>query len=110
MAKISDSAALKWTSLRLWKHQAQSIRLILEYLKGSADRSALIRMPTGTGKTGVMAVLGQLAPIDKSILIVAPWAQLTEQLEKQIRTKFWATMEWPRDSDSSGCAFHASNR
>lgn len=36
-----------------------------------------------------MAILAQLVPQLPNVLIVAPWAQLTGQLAREIQTDFW---------------------
>lgn len=64
--------------------------MVGRYLRASGTRGgALVRMPTGTGKTGVMATLAQLTPGVARTLIVAPWSQLTDQLAREITERFW---------------------
>lgn len=84
-----------WTKLPLWKHQNEAVHVIDRYLKSNSDECALVRMPTGTGKTGIMAVLAQCFPKVKNVLVVAPWLQLIEQLETEIKTRFWKVMQVP---------------
>lgn len=78
-----------WKKLRLWPHQKQAVNTVRAYLSSDSDGAALVRMPTGTGKTAVMAVLAQCFPDTSSVLIVAPWAQLTRQIAAEIGTAFW---------------------
>lgn len=46
-------------------------------------------MPTGTGKTGVMAVLASRRSLDAAVLVVCPSAALVEQLMKEMGSDFW---------------------
>jgi superfamily II DNA or RNA helicase len=45
-------------------------------------------MPTGTGKTGVIALSGILLA-KKDVLIVTPWDNLRTQMVEALETKFW---------------------
>ena len=40
---------------RIWPHQRAAVEACNHYFKSAGARSALVQMPTGTGKTGVMA-------------------------------------------------------
>jgi superfamily II DNA or RNA helicase len=60
-----------WTKLGLWSHQNQAVEKVRSYIESDADGAALVRMPTGTGKTAVMAVLSQCFPDTPYVLIVA---------------------------------------
>lgn len=52
------------------------------------DSPCLIRMPTGTGKTGVIASLTALSCQGVS-LVVTPWANLRNQLIADLNERFW---------------------
>lgn len=78
-----------WEQLKLWPHQRQAVEMIRRYQSARVDGQALVRMPTGTGKTGVMAIVAQCFPETVDVLIVAPWAQLTGQIAYEIETGFW---------------------
>ena len=77
--------------LSLWPHQLAALDLITRFIAarhGRAGKAALVRMPTGTGKSGVIAVASQyLAQGD--ILVLTPWDALVDQLTRDIRTRFW---------------------
>lgn len=64
--------------------------MVRQYISAKAAGAALVRMPTGTGKTAVMATLCQLERAIDRTLIVAPWSQLTDQLEREINERFWS--------------------
>ena len=49
-------------------------------------------MPTGTGKTGVMAVLATRRAASAPVLVVCPSAALVEQLMSEFGTRFWDTI------------------
>jgi superfamily II DNA or RNA helicase len=52
----------------------------------------LARMPTGTGKTGVIAVSANFANHGGATLILTPWHALCEQMLSEIGADFWATV------------------
>ena len=62
------------------------------------NRGCLIHMPTGTGKTGVMAVLATMRSASAPVLVVCASAALVEQLMSEFRSRFWDTIsagpEW----------------
>jgi superfamily II DNA or RNA helicase len=45
-------------------------------------------MPTGTGKTGIIACLTRLSNSGSS-LVLAPWANLREEMARDLDTGFW---------------------
>jgi hypothetical protein len=86
---------LAWgEDLALWHHQAEALATIRAYTSGaSADRAALIRMPTGTGKTGVMAVACREIIPNGDVLVLSPWDALVEQLRADLGERFWSRIE-----------------
>jgi len=46
-------------------------------------------MPTGTGKSGVIAVAAHHLVEKGDVLVLAPWDALVEQLTRDIRERFW---------------------
>jgi superfamily II DNA or RNA helicase len=77
--------------LRLWKHQREAVRVAEKYLGGTIDthRAALFRMPTGTGKTGIMATVVNYLSQARPALIVTPSRLLTGQIERHLNQQFW---------------------
>ena len=57
---------------------------------GGPGSSALVRMPTGTGKSGVIAVAAQRLVTEGDTLCLTPWRVLAEQLSSDITERFWA--------------------
>lgn len=80
-----DLNKLKGTNIR--KCQYEAIEMLDSYLKSEENVPALVKMPTGTGKTGVMALAAQLN--EEAVLILVPNATLPEQTEMEIHTVFW---------------------
>jgi len=76
----------------LWPHQKEAIQTIHSFLSDSKARgtAALLTLPTGTGKSGVIAwSLAQLPELDEHRLVLTPWAALRDQLISDIDERFW---------------------
>jgi superfamily II DNA or RNA helicase len=74
----------------LWPHQKRAVQFALRYLrKPFKARTGLVRMPTGTGKTGVIAVLSAGMPPSNWTLVLTPWANLCKQMIDDIQEEFW---------------------
>lgn len=82
---------------KLWPHQAAALSMCRRYLdafhSGLTSGSALVRMPTGTGKSGVIAMLAAEAVQDASCLIVTPWKALRDQIARDVEWRFWKHVE-----------------
>ena len=86
-----------WDGLALWPHQASAVDLVQRFLAaagGGPGPSALVRLPTGTGKSGVIAVSAQL-PGDDDVLLLTPWDALAIQLADDVESRFWRRIEAP---------------
>ena len=83
--------------------------MLESYLGVHREGSALVRMPTGTGKTRVIAIATRCFPSVKNSLVVCPYSGLRDQLlrdiisdsDKSIGTanKSWSRLlntHWPR--------------
>jgi superfamily II DNA or RNA helicase len=100
-----------WTSLDLWPHQKQAAVMVQSYLgRDVGGAAALVRMPTGTGKTRVIATVTRCMPEIKNSLVVCPYLGLRDQLKRDIASNVesdevtsnakWAeeiNKDWPRD-------------
>ena len=78
--KIKEVSSLKYLgSPPLWEHQKKAVNFISRYFRNPENIkfAAMIRMPTATGKTGIMAIVSNFFPRIKNILIVAPAADET---------------------------------
>jgi len=56
---------------------------------GAAGPSALVRMPTGTGKSGVIAICAQDLVGTGDVLLLTPWDALVEQLTLDVGGRFF---------------------
>ncbi|RPJ76218.1 MAG: DEAD/DEAH box helicase, partial [Alphaproteobacteria bacterium] len=72
---------------KLWQHQVEALDFAINHLN-TLTSPCLIRMPTGTGKTGVIACLTKIANSGSS-LILTPWAHLRDQMMEDIEREFW---------------------
>ena len=79
--------------LLLWKHQSVAVQRMREYIhafqKAKTERAALVHMPTGTGKTRVIASLTRYTPEVKCALVLAPRVALRRQLLKKLGERFF---------------------
>jgi superfamily II DNA or RNA helicase len=81
----------------LWEHQQRAIETTLAYL--SADpylperprvrEAALLKLPTGTGKSGIVTVLARCLPNVKNVLVLTPRQSLVSQMSDDVRFRFW---------------------
>ena len=92
-----------WQTLvgeHLWPHQREGLLLVERYLDAFAaptsdveGRAALIQMPTGTGKTAVLAVAAHLFPPAKNVLVLTPWDALADQLRRDLSLRLWQNIK-----------------
>lgn len=83
--------------LNLWNHQKDALKDIIDYIDAFDNKSFLVKMPTGTGKTGVFSTLSRIAFPDLNFLIITPSAALKFQILKEIQEKFWIKIGKPID-------------
>lgn len=84
----------------LWEHQQAAIATVVAYLNGDKailerpeqKEAALLKLPAGTGKSGIVAVLARCLPDVRRVLVLTPRTALTEQLISDIRSRFWKHM------------------
>lgn len=69
------------------ENQKKAIEVLEGYIKSTSEKQAMINMPTGTGKTGIMAILS--LQFSDNILIVVPNSVLPNQIKREINKKFW---------------------
>ena len=77
----------------LWAPQRRAVGTAVAYLAASATaaagESALIKMPTGTGKSGVIATLACALPAVRRTLIITPRRSLVDQMLNDVHSRFW---------------------
>jgi superfamily II DNA or RNA helicase len=71
----------------LWSHQVEALDFAIDHLN-RFDSPCLIRMPTGTGKTRVIACLTMLSNPGSS-LVLTPWANLRIQMVENLNHISW---------------------
>lgn len=80
---------LDFSTLNLWQHQLDAVGVCQSYRLSGSSMSALIHLPTGAGKTGIMATAARIAAETKPVLIVCPSSALVDQLQTQFTSAFW---------------------
>jgi len=87
--------------MTLWEHQCEAIAMVCHYItEFRAKRtkgSALVHLPTGTGKSGIIAVLARALPKVKGVLVLTPRIALRDQLANDIRGRFFQRLFPPYD-------------
>jgi superfamily II DNA or RNA helicase len=80
----------------MWRPQRRAVAFAHAYLcarqhepSAAVREAALIKMPTGTGKTAVIAVLACGSPLLRKTLVVTPRAALVHQLRLDLAFRFW---------------------
>jgi superfamily II DNA or RNA helicase len=81
--------ALNIKSLKLWPHQRNALEATNRYFTSGSTRSGLVQMPTGTGKTGVMATIATTRAGVQPVLVVCPSVALVQQLTDDFSSLFW---------------------
>ncbi len=75
-----------------WQVQHDAVKFASVYLAKDYkhhEKAALIRMPTGTGKTGVMAIVVNYLLAKQSCLIIVPSTYLTDQVARALNKEYW---------------------
>ncbi|WP_458113864.1 DEAD/DEAH box helicase family protein [Arthrobacter sp. R1-13] len=88
----------------LWEHQTDALTILTRYLRrsGPSKGAALVTMPTGTGKSAVIASLiagPQVGGKKKNALVVTPWRGLARQLAEDIDKRVWERLEIDRPDE-----------
>lgn len=79
----------------LWLPQRRAAEFAQAYLAccaatgAAAPEAALVKMPTGTGKTAVIAALACASPNIQRTLIITPREALVEQMRRDLSYRFW---------------------
>ena len=80
-------------ALSLWPHQNRALFVINEYInkyrQNKTAGSCLIHMPTGSGKSGIVAVSSRLLHSISNVLVLTPRVALRNQLALDINTRFF---------------------
>ncbi|MBD3636817.1 MAG: DEAD/DEAH box helicase family protein [Crocinitomicaceae bacterium] len=96
-AVLYDMAHYNKFSQKLFGYQVEACNKIYSYYKaynqGTTDSVFLVKMPTGTGKTGVMTVCAFSRKNIKSTLVIVPSKALRKQVIKNFKGKFWQVID-----------------
>lgn len=96
MKFIHHSGSRNWQQVikqKWWLNQQRAINCVENYLASNSDRQAMVRMPTGTGKTAVIATFAQLLADKPRCLVGAPWEYLVGQLQQELCERFWKKVD-----------------
>jgi primosomal protein N' len=93
---------------KLWEPQEAALGMTAAYLcadrslplEGIANEAALVKMPTGTGKSAVITVLCRCLPMIRRALVLTPREALTDQLYRYVRRGFWSRMDYAVDDQA----------
>lgn len=92
-SSTSSETARLLSRLSLWPRQRKAVAGIRDYIKafraGSTTGSALVHMPTGSGKTAVIATLARCLPEVDCVLLLAPREALRDQLALAVHHRFF---------------------
>lgn len=69
---------------KLFPHQIEAIEMLEKYIKSTSKKHALVKLPTGTGKTVVISYICNCFKKLKNILVVSPSKGVTEQLKREL--------------------------
>lgn len=97
LKEIRDEVGLRPSSwevvrARLRPYQQDAVQAAETFLKASdpvESRSFLLTMPTGSGKSGVIAYLAQRHARGGGVLLLCPWDALATQLGSDVGERFW---------------------
>jgi len=81
----------------LWEHQKTAICTAIAYIHGNkalpsrqgVTEAALLKLPTATGKSGIIAVIARCVDAVQRVLILTPRVALTDQLIDDLTERFW---------------------
>jgi superfamily II DNA or RNA helicase len=87
----------------LWDHQNTAINQMVQYINNykekPTNKSALVQMPTGSGKSGVIAVLSTFTQNIRFVLVLTPRSSLRDQLHKDINGRFYNRIKFKLDGE-----------
>lgn len=94
----------------LWEHQRAAICTAVAYIHGQKEipdrpgmkEAALLKLPTATGKSGIIAVIARCIREVQRVLILTPRVALTDQLIDDVAFKFWGRVGYGSASTTSG--------
>ncbi len=83
----------------LWNHQNEAIKMLIQYIEDfqneNTSQAALVQMPTGSGKSGVIAYLSRCLPNIGFTIVLTPRRSLRDQLSSDISDRFFKHIGYP---------------
>jgi superfamily II DNA or RNA helicase len=78
---------------QLWPHQREAVQFLATYVQNFSPEgdssSRLVALPTGSGKSGIIATVSRFLPVSGAILVVVPRDELRRQLTADIQGRFF---------------------
>ncbi|MFS8188464.1 DEAD/DEAH box helicase [Rossellomorea marisflavi] len=107
-------SSIKWKnrsllSSRLRMYQIDAIETSLKYIKSDSTDQALIKMPTGTGKTFVIGVLSCFISGCNNVLVVSPSSAIRDHLYDELNGELWEKMNIDVDHGKSVYELYPNN-
>lgn len=88
--KVENSQRMIAARSALWDYQQAAVDSVECFLsRGTNGSSFVVAMPTGTGKSGVIAYLAQTTVSRGDVLLLCPWDALVRQLGDDVHSRFW---------------------
>ena len=84
---------------QLRKPQISALKVIDKYFASSENKSSLIHMPTGSGKSGIISMVSNVVK-EGCILIVTPRVSLKNQLYNDVKESFFNVIKKPINPNS----------
>ncbi|ANC11281.1 DEAD/DEAH box helicase [Bacillus cereus] len=78
---------------KLLEHQMEAVEVLEKYINSGSKKHALVKMPTGTGKTVVIGYVCNCFEKLKNILVVTPSKGITEQIKREIKSEIKTKLE-----------------
>ncbi len=93
---MPDAPRPTLTATPLWDHQKRAVSKVRDYVRefqaGNTTGASLIHMPTGTGKTGVIACSSHFLQAAGCVLLLSPRLALREQLVREVGGQFFSKL------------------
>jgi superfamily II DNA or RNA helicase len=101
----------------LWEHQQIAICTAIAYIHGEkklpgrqgATEAALLKLPTATGKSGIIAVIARCLDAVQRVLILTPRVALTDQLMDDVTATFWTRVGYSHMPDGADTVLQHKN-
>lgn len=77
-------------------YQIKALEMLSNYINSDSQKQSLIKMPTGTGKTLIIAFIASKYTKVKNVLIVTPSEGIREQLYHDLKGRIWINLEIPK--------------